>query len=126
MSVCRTFADAELMAKNGIEGIVSKALIAEDAASVIQAGDEIRKEACVTIFTDEGLNKSDHYVVECLSPSGTPYILCMGVGNGKALMNYGPDEMLAFREECEDNGINIDPGKPLLAYSYRGIARLSS
>ncbi|UVI29660.1 hypothetical protein [Paenibacillus spongiae] len=124
MSACSTFTDAELLAKTGIEGIVSKALVAENAASIIQPGDEIKKEASITIFTDEGRSKSDHYVMECESPSGNLYILCMGVGKGKALMNYDPDEMLSFREECEDNGIGIDPGKPLLAYSYRGIARM--
>jgi len=125
MSVCRTFADAELMAERGIRGIVSKALIAEDAASIIQPEDQIMREACITIFTNEGSAGSDHYVMECRSPSGSSYILCVGVGNGKALMNYVPDELLSFREECEDNGINIDPAKPLLAYSYRGISRLS-
>ncbi|MBP1996613.1 hypothetical protein [Paenibacillus eucommiae] len=121
MNKINTFEDAEMLAKDGIKGILKTALMAEEAAAMIQPEDTLMKQARVSIFANEGRTRSDNVVLEYQSSNGASYILCIGVGNG-TVMNYSSDEWISFREECEEYDILLERGKPLFTYSFRGIS----
>lgn len=125
MNKINTFEEAELLVKDGLGEVISSALLAEEAAGMMSPDDQFVNQAKISIFTNEGRTRSDHYVIECRSLVGNTYLLCIGIGDGTALMNYTEDDMNSFKEACEEYDISIGHGVPMLAYSYRGIARVS-
>lgn len=125
MNKINTFEEAELLVKDGLGEVISSALLTEEAAGMMSPDDQLINQAKISIFTNEGRSRSNHYVLECRSLVGNTYLLCIGIGDGAAMINYSEDDMLSFREACEDHDISIGHGVPMLAYSYRGIARVS-
>jgi hypothetical protein len=125
MKKLNTFEDAEHLIEQGIDAIISSALVGDDAAELIQFDDLIDKQARITTFVGDGTHQSDHLVLECQSIKGNTYILCIQVGNGCAMTSYSPDDLISFFEECKEYDIVIERCIPILVYSYRGISLVS-
>jgi len=122
MNKINTFEDAKQLVKDGMQGLAAVALIGTEASAWVHADDQINQQAGITIYMAEGASPSDHYVLECQSKQGSVYLLCIHVGNGGALTSYTEDELVSFREECEDNDLILNPEIPVLLYSYKGIS----
>lgn len=115
--------EAATLAVQGMKGIIeSAAIIADDVKTLISPDDEILKQAPIRLVPYQNQELAHQYVLDCRAADGTPYLLCIGVGTGTALMNFVTQEMLYFKEECEQRNIFITPGKRVLSYSARGIA----
>ncbi|MEB8638246.1 hypothetical protein P4H32_31930 [Bacillus cereus] len=115
--------EAAALTAQGMKGVIeSAAIIADDVKSLIGTGDVIKKQAPIRLVPHQRQELADQYVLDCIAADGTPYLLCIGVGTGTALMNFVKQEMLYFKEKCEQRNIFIQPGKKVLSYSARGIA----
>lgn len=123
MRKINSFAEAERFAEEGIEAILQASLVSPEAADIASAGDEPVHEASINAYVRDGRETSAHYVLDCRSGTGTPYIVCVHVGNGPSVQQFDEEDWLSFREACEDEDIALD-GKPVLAYTFKGLARV--
>ncbi|MEK0316780.1 hypothetical protein [Cohnella sp. 56] len=125
MRKINSFAEAERFVGEGLEGLMSESLLSPEAAGIMSAGDEPVKEACITTYVQEGRQAAEHYVLECRTGTGASYMVCIHVGNGASIQHFNGEDWLAFREECEDYGLLL-AGKPLLAYTFKGLVRVEA